>query len=70
MNRGEEVTRGLVIACRNRTKLLEFGDEVLDQMSRRVHVAIERAGLLAIGLPDYAPSSARSCMVQNMNNLG
>lgn len=20
--------------------------------------------------PDYAPSSARSCMVQNMNNLG
>ena len=47
---GEEITRGLIIACRDRAKLLEFGEEVLDQVLRRVEVSVELAGLLAIGL--------------------
>ena len=46
----EKVVRGLIITCGDRAKLLEFREEVLDQMPRRVHVAIEFPGLLAICL--------------------
>jgi hypothetical protein len=50
MDSREKVARGLVVARGDRAKLLEFGEEVLDQMPRRVVVAIEFPGLFAIGL--------------------
>jgi hypothetical protein len=50
MNGGEEVACDLIITRGDRAKLLEFGEEVLDQMPRRVHMTIEFSGLLAICL--------------------
>src|SRR4051812_40991569 len=46
----EEVPCGLIITCGDRTELLEFGEEVLDQMPCRIHVAIEFSGLLLVCL--------------------
>src|SRR4051812_41204996 len=46
----EEVPCGLIITCGDRTELLEFGEEVLDQMPCRIHVAIEFSGLLPVCL--------------------
>ena len=45
----EEVARRLVITCGDRVKLLEFGEEILDQVARRVSVTVEFPGQLAIG---------------------
>src|SRR5271169_1066185 len=50
MDGGEEVAPGLVVAGGNGAKLLEFGEEVLDQMSRHVEVSVVIAGHPAIGL--------------------
>jgi hypothetical protein len=47
---GEEVSRGLVVTGGDRAILLQPGEEVLDQVPRRVEVAIEFSGLLPIGL--------------------
>ena len=41
MDAGEEVSGGLVIACRNGSVLLQLGKEVLDQMPRFVEVVVE-----------------------------
>ena len=45
----EKVPRGLIITCGDRAKLLEFGEEVLDEMTRRIHLPIKVPGLFAIG---------------------
>lgn len=50
MHGGEEVPRGLVVTGRYRAILLEFGEEVLDQVARGVEMAIELPLLLSIGL--------------------
>lgn len=50
MNSGEKITRCLIIACRNRTKLLDLGRETLNQMTRRVYITIGRPEFLAVGL--------------------
>src|SRR4029077_17280218 len=47
---GEEVARGLVVTRRDRAVLLEFGEEVLDQVTRRVDMSIELPLRLTIGL--------------------
>jgi hypothetical protein len=44
MDGGEEVSGGLVVAGCDRAKLLEFGEEVFDQMARRVKMPIEFPG--------------------------
>ena len=49
LNRGQEVPYCFVIASCYPSKLLEPGEEVLNQMARRVHVSIEWSRLLAIG---------------------
>jgi hypothetical protein len=51
MDGGEEVARGLIITRGDRAKLLELGEEVLDQMACGVHVTIEFSGLPPICLP-------------------
>ena len=40
MDGGEEVPRGLLIAGGDGTKLLDLGEEVLDQMARRIKLAV------------------------------
>ena len=40
MDGGEEVARGLVVAGGDGTKLLEFGEEVLDEVTRLVDVLV------------------------------
>lgn len=40
MDGGEKVARGLVVAAGNGAELLEFGEEVLDQVARLVEVAV------------------------------
>lgn len=40
MHRGKKVSCGLVVAGRKGAKLLEFGEEVLDQVSRFVEVLV------------------------------
>jgi hypothetical protein len=50
MDSGKEVARGLVVTGCDRPVLLEFGEEVLDQVARGVKVAIELPLLLSIGL--------------------
>jgi hypothetical protein len=49
MDGAEEVACGLIITCGDRTKLLESGKEVLDQVPRRVQMTVELPGLLTIG---------------------
>ena len=49
MNGGQEVPCCFVIASCYPTILLELGEEVLNQMARRLHVPIEWSRLLAIG---------------------
>jgi hypothetical protein len=50
MHGGEEVSGGLVVTGGDRSVLLEFGEEVLDQMPRGVEMAIELPLLLTICL--------------------
>jgi hypothetical protein len=50
MHGGEEVPRGFVVTSGDRAILLEFGEEVLDQVTGRVEVSIELPLLLPIGL--------------------
>jgi len=50
MDGGEEVSGGLVVAGCDRAKLLEFGEEVFDQVARRVKMPIEFPGCLSVGL--------------------
>ena len=50
MDGGEEIALGLVVTSGDGTKLLEPGEEILDQMARLEQVAIVVAGDLAIGL--------------------
>ena len=38
---GEEISCGLVVACSDRTELLEFAEEVFDQVALFVEFAIE-----------------------------
>ena len=40
MDGGKEVTRGFIIAGRDSAELLEFGEEVLDQMAPFVEVPV------------------------------
>ena len=40
MDGGEEVAGGLVIAGGDGTELLEFGEEVLDQVARLIEVSV------------------------------
>ena len=47
MNRAEEVAGGLVVASRNGAVLLEFGEEVLDEVAGLVQVLVMAALLLA-----------------------
>ena len=51
MNGSEEVASGLVIASGDGTKLLEFGQEVLDQVARFIEMPIELAGHPSVGPP-------------------
>ena len=41
---GEEVARGLVVAGCDGAELLEFGEEVLDQVARPVEMAVVVVG--------------------------
>ena len=50
MHGGEEVSRGLVVTGGDRAILLEFGEEVLDQMSLGIEMTIKLTLLLPIGL--------------------
>jgi hypothetical protein len=50
LNGGEEVSPGLVVSGGNGTKLLELGEEVLNQAACPVEIAIVIPGLAAIGL--------------------
>jgi len=50
INGSEEVAGGLVIASGDGTKLLEFGEEVLDQVARFIEMPIEPAGHPSVGL--------------------
>ena len=50
VNAAEEVLGGFVIAGRDGPELLEFGEEVLDQVTRLVEVSVIVSGDLAIGL--------------------
>lgn len=47
---GEEVSRGLVVACCDGAELLDPGEEVLDQVSCFVEFLVVLAGSFAIGL--------------------
>lgn len=49
MNRAEEVAGGLVVASRNGAVLLEFGEEVLDEVACLVQMLVMAARLLARG---------------------
>ena len=49
MHSGKEVAGGFVVACRNRAKLLEFGEEVLDQVPCLVEIAVVIAERSAVG---------------------
>jgi len=49
LNGGEEVSPGLVVSGGNGTKLLELGEEVLDQMACLVEVAIIVTDHLTVG---------------------
>ncbi len=49
---GQEALRGLVVAGGNRSELLEFGEEVLDQMPGLVELVIKGAGCLP-GFPRW-----------------
>ena len=40
MNGGEEVPRGLLVAGGYRAKLLDLGEEVLNQMARRIKLSV------------------------------
>jgi hypothetical protein len=53
MDGGEEVTRGFVVAGRDGPILLEFGEEVLDQVTRFINMPIEVAGRLPAGFQRY-----------------
>lgn len=50
VNGGEEVPRGLVVTGGNGTKLLELGEEVLDEVACLVEVSVEVAGQAAVRL--------------------
>ena len=50
MNRGEEVSGGLVVACGNGPVLLELAVEIFDEMARLVQFFVEGAGHFAIAL--------------------
>jgi len=50
LNGGEEVSPGLVVSGGNGAKLLELGEEVLNQAACLVELAIVIPGLAAIGL--------------------
>ncbi len=47
---GEEVPCGFIVTGGDCTILLEFGEEILDQVTGRVEMAIECPGLLPVGL--------------------
>ena len=49
LNGGQEIALGFVVAGRDGTELLEFGEEVLDQMKRFKQVSIVVTTDLAIG---------------------
>ena len=46
----EEVARSLVVACGDGTELLEFGEEILDQVARLEQVSVIVAAYLPVGL--------------------
>ena len=50
MNSAEEIPFGLVVSGRDSPELLEFGEEILDQVASLVEVAVVVAGNLAVGL--------------------
>jgi len=49
----KKVPRGLVVASSNSTKLLEFGEEVLDQVPLLINMTVETAALPTVGLRRY-----------------
>jgi hypothetical protein len=50
MDGGEEVTRGLVVTRGDGTKLLEFGKEILNEVTRHIEVAVVVAEQAAVCL--------------------
>lgn len=50
INGGEEVACGLIVTGCDRAVLFEFGEEVLNQVTSGVEMAIQFPGLLPIGL--------------------
>ena len=50
VNGGEKVSAGFVVARGDGAKLLELGEEILDQMARLVEVTVIVAADLAVGL--------------------
>jgi hypothetical protein len=66
----EEVAGGLVIACGDGSKLLEFGKEVLNQMPCRVSVTVEFPWLLTIGLRRDHRSLSRSSLWLDYSPVG
>jgi len=50
VNGGEKVSAGFVVARGDGAKLLEFGEEILDQVARLVEVTVIVAADLAVGL--------------------
>ena len=46
---GHEVFSGFIVACGDTPELLEFSEEVLDQVARLVHVFVMGAGIFSVG---------------------
>lgn len=66
MDGGEEVSGGLVVARGDAAELLELGIEILDEMSRLVHLLVEEARDLAVAFRwDYR---SFACRKQGLNH--
>ena len=50
MDCGEEVSGGLVVARCDGAELLEFAEEVFDEMARLIHLLVEGAWAFAVAL--------------------
>ena len=46
---GQEVSGGFIVACGDGPELLEFSEEVLDQVTRLVHVFVIGARIFSVG---------------------
>ena len=46
---GQKVSGGFIVAGGNAPELLEFSEEVLDQMAGFIHVFVMGAGIFSIG---------------------